>query len=330
MQGPTLQTQGDPSMRPRPRSSLGVRCAACMLASFLLGCGETSRLLQPDDENSRRNELSAEGQAFVLAMSAMNGVVEFQKVLDATVPAPILWIALRDNVWTYGLAGGDCAPWVSDETDSDHDGIPDDLVATFTAQNCTLRFGQQTASVTGSLRVQDLQGMWALRLTYDDVRITMSVADRTTTITMDGVAEVHLNEEEARTLNRVTTGVIESSPAGTSTIRLANDFTTRFTPSGGRTMSPIVARPPGRFAMSGTMELSVSATGSAPLPSGLGRGSYTVELSTPDALVYTGICTPVELFFSGGTIQMLVRGAAGADIVADWPACSSGGPRIRQ
>src|SRR5690606_32705403 len=72
MQDPTLQTQGDPSMRPRPRSSLGVRCAACMLASFLLGCGETSRLLQPDDENSRRNELSAEGQAFVLAMSAMN------------------------------------------------------------------------------------------------------------------------------------------------------------------------------------------------------------------------------------------------------------------
>lgn len=304
------------------------RGRALLVALVLLSaCGDdVSTLLRPDTGGPSNTVLSDDARSFMLGFGAVAALAEFQKAHDLRVLNPLRLLSLRDHALTYAFgANGACTPTQSSTADANQNGVPDDATLTFTPQNCVLLQNGVPFPVTGTVRAQDLGDLFGLRLTFNDVRLTQTRGDSTTTIALNGTSEVRLVADRLTTVNRVTSSLTAAQPGGSLTLVFANDFTTEFRPNTGA-LSRAAPVPAGRFTMTGSYQFRVQRTGAVPPPAGLGLGDYTVVLATPAPLLYNGSCPASQNFFSGGTFRLTITGVAGSTVDADWPSCSTTTP----
>jgi hypothetical protein len=309
------------------------RTAFILIPAVLLSaCGaDVGGLLKPGGSDAN-SQLSEDGKGFLMVMSALGMIVEFQKLHDYRTSPPaeaLRLVMLRDHIWTYGLTGGaGCNPAVSNPADANQDGVYDNATLTFTAQNCTLQLSGQSGPVSGTIRVQDLGGVYGARLTYADLKVTYAKGDTAFTISLDGVTELRIQASGATTSNQVTTRLVGTQPSGSITLTFANNFSGQFTPTSGA-IAKNQSLPAGTFAFAGTTTFTVQTSGSVPTPAQIGRGSYTIELTTPTPLHYNGTCSSANSFFDGGQVRLQIHGVAGADLTETWPPCNSNTPGKR-
>jgi hypothetical protein len=305
-------------------------------ALALVGCGDNvGDLLKPGGSDGGGNggggneQLTEDDIQVLLGLAAITPVTEFRKLQDFRSLDPIRYIALRDYLFTGTFAAnGTCNPSRSNNTDANQNGIPDDAVLTYTAQNCSLTLNNLSGPVTGTIRVQDVPGsIFDLKLTYTNVRISFTQSDTTVFFGFDGSAEVKVGTNSATTINHITNSIGASAGSSSSTLQFAHSITTDFNPAGP--INPNTGIPAGSFGVTGTMTVSAMGTGSLQPPVALTKGSYTVTISTPSRLTYNGICSYESYFFNGGQIRVQIQALNGADRTANWPNCGGTPPGKR-
>ena len=291
-------------------------------------CGkDVGTLLSPDGSNGQP-ALGTADINFMLGATGESLAYEFQAIQIWRSPFAVRYVALRYNILTFAFgANGICTPAASNATDTNHNGIPDDATLTFTPQNCTLLNNSASGGVSGTMRVQDVGGLWGLRLTFNQVKVDFAPdATSHAVFQLDGTREIRIQPGGVTTTNQVNQSLSATSSTGSATLSLANNFTTTFTPDGTGKLDPNLNVPAGSLSTSGSVVLTAAGTGAAALPGGLQQATFTATFSTPTPLHFDGQCTS-EYVFSSGQLKINITSTIGsASQTIQWPACGSPPP----
>jgi hypothetical protein len=142
-----------------------------------------------------------------------------------------------------------------DSTDSNMNGIPDDMTITYPGPNCPpdLAFG-----TSGTIRVQDIGGRWGARVTYDRyVPSHISLPTRSDE-TIHGVMELHQLSDTTLEVHDRTSAVRTNLPSPGFEISQNSDLRAVFI--GAATVSPggLFQRSPRRVTVEGWTTMAVA------------------------------------------------------------------------
>lgn len=213
----------------------------------------------------------------------------------------------------------ECVPDESDQTDSDEDGVPDDDIATFTAENCTSTDTSETNLVTsrftGTIRIQDTDDantlfgyqvtITAFTLTITDtVSSTPDLAVQVTGAFHGDVQEGLANaDQDIRTTLRIN---------GSKAVVEHAAFAVNYDPTSGTIVLGAETLPPGELTLNGAWNWNGSYGGA--------QGDWGFSLTTPDPLVYDG-CADDQFVFESGEIHGLITIKKSVGFVATYSGC---------
>jgi hypothetical protein len=204
-------------------------------------------------------------------------------------------------------------PSVSNTTDADGDGIPDDATFSYTDPPCTTNsFFGGTLAVTGFVRVLDssltTDTAYALRLTNMVWRFTDTAGTLTYTATRNGSLS-RAGNDSAVTL-AVTDTVRRTRPQITAVATIAKELLWNFVASTPGTIDANQPLPSGSITVSGTWHWRRSTE------------NWTLTVATPTPLVYDPTCTTTAQRFTAGRVTMTgtISGVPGT-LRIDWSAC---------
>ncbi|MGB7212784.1 MAG: hypothetical protein WBC97_09160 [Gemmatimonadales bacterium] len=192
-----------------------------------------------------------------------------------TVPgAPILY-----------RSGGDCAPTLSGDInvdtpiDTDGDGVPDSVVATFTAGNCTVVDSADdiTFSYQGTIKIVDIGDLFGFRLVVD-FTYTFTTASSTETVHEVGT-DTYTEAAQLADLNVNLADTTRTTGAGASTILLDEAMEFQFIPSSGSLVFGD-ALPDGHITIVGGIGISIPGQ----------PNSFSFDIATPTPLAYSAAC----------------------------------------
>lgn len=208
------------------------------------------------------------------------------------------------------LAEDSCATF-SDTTDTDQDGIPDDLIVSFDGPGCVVAVDESlTVALSGSFRVTDRGPDPGFDISYTAVRLRFDHANGDfADLRLDGTQGVgasasgaDLAENLTSTLDLRENGVLHHG-------LVSQNWTAGFTATTPGTFDPGLPLPSGEFVLAGSTTWVAD-----------GR-SLAFALSAPTPLVYTQGCT-LQPPFESGTLRALVSGSrAGAFVRVQFTGC---------
>jgi len=204
-------------------------------------------------------------------------------------------------------------PDSSAASDTDGDGIPNDLTLTFTDPPCSIggvRGG--TLAVTGSLRIQDLSGSTTtgFALTYADLAWTLTDSaggTRSYTATRNGT-RTRVGTTSSATLTTQMT-IVQARPSRiNATVTHAAQAV--FTAASPGTLVAGQPLPSGTLSTAGTMTWHRSTE------------NWTLVVETPTPLQYDASCATTPQRFKAGQVALsgTVAGSNGT-LLLTWSAC---------
>jgi len=217
---------------------------------------------------------------------------------------------LRRLLFVTLAAGEDCAVF-SDTTDSDADGVPDDLVVTFSSPACTTFGDSGTAIASGSFRVTDPGLDPGFTIAYSNVRLRFESA------TSDDYLDFRLNGTQGVATTTTSADLHEfldltvAARAGTqvANVTLQDNWTASFTADTGGTYDVRAPLPDG----------SISITGSSAW-SGSGINA-SLGVATLEPLTYQATCTNEPVFESGQLRALIIGNRGGAFVRVQFIGC---------
>lgn len=182
-------------------------------------------------------------------------------------------------------------------TDSNGNGIPDDLTHIFTAANCPVA----TEFIRGGIRIQDIGGPWGVRVTYNNLQTVLSVAAVTLEKEIAGVLELRQTSDTTLSVSNNTTTMDRNvSSAGTILETRIHNLTFIQTAPITRDAARFVQPLPRRVTVSG----SIASVGALGIP----EDTIRMAINTTTTLTQT---QPFCLgFYSTGELDVRVTGAA--------------------
>lgn len=216
----------------------------------------------------------------------------------------------------------DCTPTLSglitgdSPTDTDGDGVPDSVVATFTSQNCTEVDSAANASISyvGTVKVVDIGSLFGFRLVVDFI-FTTNIQGSITTVHEAGTQTYTLAADLAD-LNTDLDDTISTNSGGSSAGSVANtDIEYRFVPAQGQALAADTPFPDGTLTIAGGINFNLNH-----------QPTYlSFDIATPVALAYSEACGDADNNppFTAGHITGHFSGlsTAGFDVV--FTACGA-------
>ncbi|MGH7532594.1 MAG: hypothetical protein ACREL4_04805 [Gemmatimonadales bacterium] len=230
------------------------------------------------------------------------------RVLGTVAGAPILY-----------RSSDDCAPTLSGDvvsntpTDTDGDGVPDSVVATFNAGNCTVVDSADDITFTyaGTIKIVDIGDLFGFRLVVDFI-YTFTTATSTETVHEVGTETFTLAAELAD-LNVQLDDTTQMTGAGASTVLVDETMDFQFIPSSGSLVygDPL---PDGHITIVGGIGISVPGQ----------PNSFSFDIATPTPLAYSAACygDGDDPSFTAGHITGAFHGFATAGFDVTFTACN--------
>lgn len=224
------------------------------------------------------------------------------------------------SMMTIGVPGlplsfpaiGNC-PTVSNTTDNDGDGVPDNAVLTYSNPPCTTSgFFGGTLAVTGSVRVQDSSQATSGRYTVTLTNLSWQFTDTAGTLSYTAVRNgkrSRTGTDSAITL-LVTDTVQRAKPQITAIAVISKQLTWDFvadTPGDIVTNQPL---PDGTVTVAGTWRWQRSTE------------DWNLTVATPIPLTYDATCTTTAQRFTAGRVTLTgtIAGVPGT-LQIDWSQC---------
>jgi hypothetical protein len=258
--------------------------ALSLAAATLASCSDSSGPLEldPIQFESMGESIAAEIESSVFQLtagSAMEGVgspaLALRARLARTAPA-------RPGFQLQGLpmgASGECGvPSQNPPTDTDEDGVPDNLTVTFALPACHVEDIDGSMDLTGAMRISDpLPGTagLAMNLALDQLRIAISGSEIDGTVIRDGLASVAATATGlSQTEQWTTTARLQGFPA----VSMGVDWTATFATAPGSSIVAGQPLPDGFYSPSGTFSYSE------------GNRAATFSVTTLEPLQYSSSC----------------------------------------
>lgn len=250
----------------------------------------------------------------MLAIFQQHGVAPpiFVHSLEASGPAAP---ALTDSVLSSG-----CHPALSgalDSTgvplDSDHDGIPDDLTATYSRATCTLvdSVDGTTEWFSGTIHFHDDPGLYAFHWQADFVdHVDRGAAAFTERHTI-GVETATLFSDHMETEASHTVGVTFAHDGISGAANYKESWTATYLPDGGGPLVPGALIPSGQILFTGTFEAAEPAHDRG--------GSFTIWTAEP--IYYSTGCGLRYPAFTSGVIAGRLVGDTATAFTATFTGC---------
>jgi len=280
-----------------------VQAAAVVLAAAGLGsldgCGETTapNVTIPD----------AAAHAAGASIAAQVGEIAASFSTSSFLEQPFL-VAERGSklrlprLDVARLAADHCAV-VGDTTDTDADGVPDDLTVVFPADSCTVAGDSATVTLSGSVRITDPGTAAGFGITYSNLQLHIASKNGDSlTFGFDGTRDVNATPASAGLSENVTLTIAARASTVTHTVSLAQNWSVGFTPAAGQSIDLEAALPDGALALTGSTTFVADAQ------------SFAFAVRTQVPLEHAATCaTPPT--FTAGELRAVVSGNQGGAFV---------------
>lgn len=195
-------------------------------------------------------------------------------------------------------------------TDSDEDGVPDNLTITFTLPECHILMGEEgSMDLTGLFRISDPTpgtAGFALDFGMDNFRIAMNGTDGTLTMTQDGGTSVNAT---ASGLSQTQDWVQSISMPGFPGVSMTVDWAATFAAAEGQAIVAGEPLPNGAFSPNGTFRYRE------------GNRVAALNVTTVAPLQYNAECAAMYQLgeadspFTGGEVRIAFTGSEGSGYV---------------
>lgn len=216
--------------------------------------------------------------------------------------------------------GSACTPTLSGDvtsdtpTDTDGDGVPDSVVATFNAGNCTVVDSADniTFSYSGTIKIVDIGDIFGFRLVLDFV-YTFTTASSTETVHEVGT-ETFTEAAQLADLNVQLDDTTHVTGAGAASVLVHQAMDYQFIPTTG-SLALGEPLPDGHMTVVGGLATSIQGQ----------PNSFTFDIATPTALAYSAACGNVDNNppFTAGHITGAFHGYATAGFDVTFTACGA-------
>lgn len=280
------------------------------LAVFGPGCGSDSTA-PPADTLINDQQAQDAGSALADQLGDLTDAFTLQSSTDlpfrkaARVANSIP--ALRGNLFVAhllrdALAGEGCAT-LSDTTDTDGDGVPDDLTVSFDSPACSTDSAGVTATFSGSFRITDPGTTAGFGVTYTNVAFRLEATNGDYfQVGMTGTQGVAATATTADLNENVTVTIITQGAGETATVAVAQNWQAGFDVATGQVFDANGVLPAGDLTVAG------STTWTA------GPNAFTFGMTTPTPLAHDDGCTQ-EPTFNAGVVRAAVAGNRGGAFV---------------
>jgi hypothetical protein len=187
------------------------------------------------------------------------------------------------------LGGGSCNPVhtaTQDSTyDTDHDGIPNDDILTFTATNCNYENADGlTVLVQGNIEIKDQGSIWGFQIDFNNLSYSLSSQNGSGSIIVSGLYSTTVAANLVTTSEGIHVS-INNNTNGQS-FGIITSWDVNFVPTSAIGIHA-TALPAGSMTITGNFSYSHNTD------------VWAVILSTPDPLMYDGSCAIDPVFASG-------------------------------
>jgi len=283
------------------------------IAGFGLGCDDASGpALAPITEEQAQHagqaisdQVEDLAHAFVLG-SRREFVV--QKATDVLGRGGYRMRVLAASGLGVDWAGDECIS-STDSTDTDGDGVPDDLTVTFHCTGVDSFFG--TYTVSGSYRVTDPGTPAGFCVTYSNLRSQLDTfTGNYFDVQMNGSDRVTAAATTASLNEDLAIDVVERIGNVTNAFTVSQTWQASYAAAPGQFFSPVHPLPAGETTVSG------SSTWKS------GARSYAFTLSTAEPLTHEVCLHPVQM--TSGVVNALVVGEGGTLVRIQYRECRLG------
>jgi len=267
------------------------------------------------------SQQTAQEAGSLIADQAADLVDAFTFDGTSDVPIGTQGMLVRQNVllqrWTLEkawrprwLAADSCATF-SDTTDTDQDGIPDDLTVSFGAPGCTVAVGESlTVALSGSFRVTDRGTDPGFDITYTSVRLRVDhTSGDFADLRLNGTQGVGATSSGASLAENLTSTIDLRANGVSHHGAVTQNWTAAFTASPGATFDPGLPLP------SGDLDVAGSTTWVAD------GQSLAFALSAPTPLAHEQGCTQPPPFESGILRALVTGNRVGAFVRVQFTGC---------
>lgn len=286
---------------------LPIVCAAAL--GFASGCGsDSSGPSNVDISDQQAQEAGSLIGAQVADLASGFtlqdfGGSPFAKAASLLPPSSRFDRDMLQRAWPrFHFSGATCASF-TDTTDTDADGVPDDLVVRFDQPGCIEVGDSITATLSGSFRITDPGVDPGFNIAYSTVRLRLDhVSGDYLAFGIDGTHGASATTANASANQNMTFSIGARSGTQTANLSLSQNWTAGFAAAAG---SEVVVREP---LPSGAITVAGSSTWTA------NRTSFAFAMSTTEPLQHDATCLQ-EPTLSSGEVRALVSGNQGGAFV---------------
>src|SRR5262245_17668796 len=293
----------------------GVVFAAVLGAVVWSGCGDdsTAPASTIDETQAQQIGTSIAGQvgdladAFTFTDPSQVPIHKAARMLGGA--SPFRDAALASRLLRAQLAGEMCATY-SDTTDTDGDGVPNDLTVWFNSPACSTMVDSATVQLSGSFRVTDPGATPGFNIAYSNVRLRVAALDGDFfDVRWNGTQNVAATTTQATLNDNMTVALSARNGNQTMNGTLSQNWTAGYTVAEGQTFSPDADLPSGALTVSG------SSNWSGP------QGNFAFALSTTQPLLHSVTCT-TDPRFDSGVVRAALTGSGGVIFIRiDFVGC---------
>jgi hypothetical protein len=286
--------------------------SSAAVVGIAAGCGDDAaapgNVVLDDTQAQAAGNAVADQASNLVGAFTLDGLAQ-GPLSKAVAQAPVE-PRLRRLMLAALLAGEECAAF-SDTTDTDADGVPDDLIVTFASPACTTMADSGTAILSGSFRVTDRGTNPGFDVAYSNVRLRFDSA------TNDDYIDVRLNGTQgvSSATSSATLGENLSLAAGlriggeVASVTVQDNWSATFTAAQGALYDVRAPLPDGTLTVNGSTGWTNGTIGA------------TLALSTVAPLVYDDACTSDPVFDSGELRALVVGNRGGAFVGVQFVGC---------
>ena len=293
------------------------RALAACCAVVIAACSGGEKIVDPTSvKNGSSSQLTADDSLYMA--NSLSGAATFAIKGIRAISAP--------DLPGYGKNAPPCNPSVTvGGGDSNSNGIADDKTLVYTAATCTYTSSGIVNTVSGSIRTQDIGGVYAYRLTYSNLTLTATKGDSVVRTVVNGVFENRWDATTAATsLDSSTIFIDVRSNVGSVSLTRASSLKSQFTPLSGSTIGANKSLPSGDLTMSGQLTITAAASGNALAAGAASPETLAMTVSTTVPLTALLSCQFDPVFNAGGTLAGTVSGAANGTVGVRFAGCGQG------
>jgi hypothetical protein len=281
--------------------------------SLLAACSGGDKIVGANGSRSTAVAFAAGDSAYLAAFmsSAAWGIMKQMRTITSI------------QATGFGSTRPGCTPTATiGGTDANGNGLPDDQTTQYSASSCTFVQNGATTTAAGSIRLQDLGGLYGYRITYANYTLVGTKGDSVVTATLNGAYEYRYPiSTVGAALDNTTLTVRSQSSSGSITLTRAANLTASLSPVSG-VFAP-TSFPGATMTVTGTLTIGLALTGNAVVANYPTSATFNMSLTTP-TLVTSPVSCGATPGFTTGALQAALSGTWSSTIRVAYPSCGSG------